>query len=75
VSRDGKSIGKVDDLLIDPTRMKVGQLDVDIKGGDHAHVPAQDVQIDRARREVRMRATRQVLPSCHDGGQNLNCSG
>jgi uncharacterized protein (TIGR02271 family) len=54
VGRDGKSIGKVDDLLIDPTRMKVAQLDVDVKGGDHVHVPAQDVQIDHARSEVRI---------------------
>ena len=54
VGRDGKSIGEVDDLLIDPARMKVAQFDVDIKGGDHIHVPAEDVQIDRARREVRI---------------------
>lgn len=52
VGRDGESIGKVDDLLIDPTRMKVAQLDVDIKGGDHITVPAEEVQIDRGRREV-----------------------
>jgi len=54
VGGDGKSIGKVDDLLVDPARMKVAQLDVDIKGGDHVHVPAGDVEIDRARREVRI---------------------
>ena len=54
VGGDGKSIGEVDDLLIDPARMKVAQFDVDIKGGDHIHVPAEDVQIDRARREVRI---------------------
>jgi uncharacterized protein (TIGR02271 family) len=54
VGRDGERIGEVDDLLIDPTRMKVAQLDVDIKGGDHISVPAEEVQIDRARREVRI---------------------
>jgi hypothetical protein len=32
VGRDGEKIGKVDDLLVDPARMKVAQLDVDIKG-------------------------------------------
>jgi uncharacterized protein (TIGR02271 family) len=54
VGSDGKNLGKVDDLLVDPTRMKVVQLDVDIKGGDHIHVPAEEVQIDRTRREVRI---------------------
>ena len=54
VGRDGSSIGKVDDLLIDTSRMKVAQLDVDVKGGDHVRVPAEDVQIDRTRREVRI---------------------
>jgi uncharacterized protein (TIGR02271 family) len=54
VGRDGQRIGKVDDLLIDPARMKVAQLDVDIKGGDHINVPAEEVQIDRANREVRI---------------------
>ena len=54
VGRDGERIGEVDDLLIDPARMKVAQLDVDIKGGDHISVPAEEVQIDRARREVRI---------------------
>lgn len=54
VGSDGTNLGKVDDLLIDPARMKVAQLDVDIKGGDHIHVPAEQVQIDRTRREVRL---------------------
>ena len=54
VGRDGERIGEVDDLLIDPARMKVAQLDVDIKGGDHISVPAEQVQIDQARREVRI---------------------
>jgi uncharacterized protein (TIGR02271 family) len=54
VGRDGERIGEVDDLLIDPARMKVAQLDVDIKGGDHISVPAEEVEIDRARREVRI---------------------
>src|SRR5215217_3464714 len=54
VGRDGSSIGKVDDLLIDTSRMKVAQLDVDVKGGDRVQVPAEDVQIDPTRREVRI---------------------
>jgi uncharacterized protein (TIGR02271 family) len=54
VGSDGKSIGEVDDLLIDPNRMKVAQIDVDVRGGDHIHVPAEDAHIDRARREVRI---------------------
>jgi uncharacterized protein (TIGR02271 family) len=54
VGRDGERIGEVDDLLIDPARMKVAQLDVDIKGGDHISVPAEEVEIDRTRREVRI---------------------
>jgi uncharacterized protein (TIGR02271 family) len=54
VGPGGENIGEVDDLLIDPAGMKVAQLDVDIKGGDHIRVPAAEVQIDRARREVRM---------------------
>jgi len=54
VGPGGSNIGKVDDLLIDTSRMKVAQLDVDVKGGDHVHVPAEDVQIDRTRREVRI---------------------
>jgi uncharacterized protein (TIGR02271 family) len=54
VGSDGRSIGKVDDLLIDTARMKVAQFDVDIKGGDHIYVPAPEAQIDRTRREVRL---------------------
>jgi uncharacterized protein (TIGR02271 family) len=54
VGSDGTRIGEVDDLLVDPARMKVAQFDVDIKGGDHIHVPAEDVHIDRVRREVRI---------------------
>jgi uncharacterized protein (TIGR02271 family) len=54
IGRDGSSIGKVDDLLIDTSRMKVAQLDVDVNGGDRVQVPAEDVQIDRTRREVRI---------------------
>jgi hypothetical protein len=54
VGRDGEKIGKVDDLLVDPARMKVAQLDVDMKGGEGIAVAAQDVKIDRGRREVRI---------------------
>jgi uncharacterized protein (TIGR02271 family) len=52
VGRDGEKIGKVDDLLVDPARMKVAQLEVDIKRGERITVPAAEVQIDRGRREV-----------------------
>jgi stress response protein YsnF len=34
--------------------MKVAQLDVDIKGGERITVAAEEVQIDRGRREVRI---------------------
>ena len=51
---DGASIGKVDDLLIDTARMKVAELAVDIKDGDHISVPADRAQIDRTRRQVRI---------------------
>jgi len=54
VGSDGKNIGKVDDLLVDSARMKVTELDVDVKGGDHIYVPAAEAQIDRTRKEVRL---------------------
>ncbi len=52
VSKDGEKIGKVDDLLIDPGRMKVAEFEVDVKGGDQFYVPAAEVRIDSTRREV-----------------------
>jgi uncharacterized protein (TIGR02271 family) len=52
VDKDGRKIGKVDDLLIDTARMKVAEFDVDIKGGDHIYVPAAEARIDSSRREV-----------------------
>jgi len=52
VDADGQKLGKVDDLLVDTTRMKVAQFDVDIKGGDHIYVPAPEARIDPAKREV-----------------------
>ena len=52
VSKDGEKIGKVDDLLIDPGRMKVAKFEVDVKGGDQFYVPAAEVRIDSTRREV-----------------------
>ena len=55
VGGNGEVIGKVDDLLVDPGRMKVVELDVDVKGADHITVPAADAEVDRTRREVRIR--------------------
>jgi uncharacterized protein (TIGR02271 family) len=54
VAGSGEVIGKVDDLLVDPDRMKVVEIDVDVKGGDHMVVPAEATQVDRTRREVRL---------------------
>jgi hypothetical protein len=52
VSKDGEKIGKVDDLLIDPGRMKVAEFEVNVKEGDQFYVPAAEVRIDSTRREV-----------------------
>jgi len=54
VGGSGEVIGKVDDLLVDPGRMKVVELDVDVKGGDHITIPAVEAEVDRTRREVRI---------------------
>lgn len=54
VGSGGEIIGEVDDLLIDTARMKVAEIDVDVKGGEHITVPAADAQVDRTRREVRV---------------------
>ena len=54
VGGSGEVIGKVDDLLVDPGRMKVVELDVDVKGGDHITIPAVEAEVDRTRHEVRI---------------------
>jgi hypothetical protein len=53
VGRDGEKIGKAT-ISWSTRRMKVAQLDVDIKGGDRITVAAEEFQIDRGRREVRI---------------------
>jgi len=54
VGADGNVIGEVDDLLVDTAQMKVRSIDVDVKGADHSLVPADRVQVDRQRKEVRI---------------------
>jgi uncharacterized protein (TIGR02271 family) len=55
VGSDGEKIGKVDDLLVDTNRMKVAALEVDIKGGgDHVHVPVEQVDVDRSNKQIRI---------------------
>jgi sporulation protein YlmC with PRC-barrel domain len=51
----GRELGKVKELLVDPDAGEVVMLDVDLAGSDqHALVPLRIVEIDRARRVVRM---------------------
>jgi sporulation protein YlmC with PRC-barrel domain len=51
----GKDLGKVSELLVDPDAREVVMLDVDLPGHDrHALVPLRVVEIDRAKRIVRM---------------------
>lgn len=51
----GRELGKVKELLVDPDAGEVVMLDVDLTGSDrHAEVPLRIVEIDRARRLVRM---------------------
>jgi hypothetical protein len=51
----GRDLGKVKELLVDPDAGEVVMLDVDLAGSDrHAMVPLRIVEIDRARRVVRM---------------------
>jgi PRC-barrel domain protein len=51
----GRELGKVKELLVDPDAGEVVMLDVDLTGSDrHALVPLRIVEIDRARRVVRM---------------------
>lgn len=51
----GRELGKVKELLVDPDAQEVVMLDVDLTGSDRrAQVPLRIVEIDRARRLVRM---------------------
>lgn len=54
VGANGEVIGKVDDLFVDTAQMKVAEIDVDVKGGEHISVSAAQVNVDRQRREVRV---------------------
>jgi len=51
----GRDLGKVQELLVDPDAGEVVMIDVDLSGSDrHALVPLRIVEVDRARRVVRM---------------------
>jgi hypothetical protein len=51
----GRELGKVKELLVDPDAGEVVMMDVDLTASDrHAMVPLRIVEIDRARRLVRM---------------------
>src|SRR5689334_11228405 len=51
----GRELGKVKELLVDPDANEVVMIDVDLSGSDRrAQVPLRIVEIDRARRVVRM---------------------
>jgi len=51
----GRELGKVKELLVDPDAGEVVMMDVDLTGSDRrALVPLRIVEIDRARRLVRM---------------------
>jgi uncharacterized protein (TIGR02271 family) len=72
VGADGTVIGEVDDLFVDTAQMKVRSIDVDIKGADHSLVPAERVQVDRQRKEVRITgsaADERFASSTADRGQ------
>ena len=51
----GKDLGKVSELLVDPDAGEVVMLDIDLTGSDrHALVSLRIVEVDRAKRVVRM---------------------
>jgi len=51
----GRELGKIKELLVDPDAGEVVMLDVDLSGShQHALVPLRIVEIDRAKRVVRM---------------------
>jgi sporulation protein YlmC with PRC-barrel domain len=50
---NGRELGSVHDLLIDPERGEVVMLELELRGdGVHAEVPLRDVQLDRSRKTV-----------------------
>lgn len=50
---NGREVGEVEDLLIDPDRGEVVMLEVELRdGGVHAEVPIRSVQLDRAGKAV-----------------------
>lgn len=47
---NGREVGEVEDLLVDPTRGEVVMLEVDLdRSGRHVTVPLRSVQVDRTR--------------------------
>jgi sporulation protein YlmC with PRC-barrel domain len=49
---NGRELGSVEDLLVDPERGEVVMLEVSMRGDVHAEVPLRSVQIDRKRKVV-----------------------
>jgi sporulation protein YlmC with PRC-barrel domain len=49
---NGRELGSVEDLLIDPERGEVVMLEVAMRGDVHAEVPLRSVQIDRKRKVI-----------------------
>lgn len=50
VTLNGREVGEVDDLLVDPARGEVVMLEVDLdRSGRHVEVPLRSVQLDRTR--------------------------
>jgi sporulation protein YlmC with PRC-barrel domain len=53
VTLNGRELGEVEDVLVDPNRREVVMLDVELReGGVHAEVPIRAVQLDRDRKIV-----------------------
>lgn len=50
---NGRELGSVEDLLVDPERGEVVMLEMEVEGdGVHAEVPMRSVQLDRGRKAV-----------------------
>jgi sporulation protein YlmC with PRC-barrel domain len=50
---NGREIGEIEDLLVDPDRGEVVMLEVELRdGGVHAEVPIRSVQLDRSNKSV-----------------------
>lgn len=53
VTLNGRELGEVEEVLVDPDRREVVMLDVELRdGGVHAEVPIRAVQLDRDRKVV-----------------------